>query len=132
MFMPETGSTAAYDNGASPLHAEGAAHAQAMPFQCRITELAPFPPRVALPSVCAPTAQAFVPVSTVMSQDGFLLGTGCDPGPGLAVPVHNEWLVIVKCAKNEPIPTWLGTVELQCVNGFGQFPGAPGAAAGVW
>src|ERR1700755_1608725 len=29
----------------------------------------------------------------------------------------------------EPIPTWLGPVNLQCVDRLGEFPGAPGAAA---
>ena len=29
----------------------------------------------------------------------------------------------------ELIPSWLRFAELQCVNGFREFPGAPGAAA---
>ena len=38
----------------------------------------------------------------------------------------------VRCSNirlTEPIPTWLGLSELQYVDGLGEFPGLPGAAA---
>ena len=49
------------------------------------------------------------------------------PVPG--APRHRAGGGFVGDATTELIPSWLRFAELQCVNGFREFPGAPGAAA---